>query len=294
MLRPLIIVCFVCLSWLPAQAAERGALFRLSAHGHTMFLFGTMHVGLPAFYPLEPQLAAAVESASVLALELDPQPSFAKVAAALNRYGKLAPDAAGYAELGPRKLTRIDEMARAAGIDPATARTYKPVLLATLLSLAEYEKQGYRASLSTDRELARMARARGVHIVELESLEGQLAMLDSLPVPSQWRFLEECLNSISSGAQANEVRTVVGAWGSADQAGLEAMAQRMYSDNSVGGTFTREVLLDGRNGGLADKIDKLLEDKDKAVSAIGVLHLLGPRSVPELLRARGIAVERVY
>jgi uncharacterized protein YbaP (TraB family) len=30
------------------------------------------------------------------------------------------------------------------------------------------------------------------------------------------------------------------------------------------------------------------------VAAIGVLHLLGKRGVPELLRERGIKVERVY
>jgi uncharacterized protein YbaP (TraB family) len=75
---------------------------------------------------------------------------------------------------------------------------------------------------------------------------------------------------------------------------LEAMAQRIVSDPSVSGKFTREVLIDGRNAGLADKIAALLKDQDKAVAAIGVLHLLGPRSVPELLRGRGLKVERMY
>jgi uncharacterized protein YbaP (TraB family) len=296
-MRRLIIVFFLCLSGMalaPAWAAERGALFRLSAHGHTMHLFGTMHVGVPAFYPLEPRIVAAVVAAPALALELDPDPSPGTVARTLASYGRLAPGAGSYAQLGTRKLALLDELARGTGLDPAAARSFKPVLLATLLSMSEYEKLGYRPDLAADRELARLARAHGVRIVELESLETQLALLDQLPVASQWRFLDDCLDSIASGAQASEARAVVDAWGSADQAGLEAMAQRVAADDSVSGRFTREVLIDGRNGALADQIDTLLKEQDQAVAAIGVLHLVGKRSVPELLRERGVTIERVY
>jgi uncharacterized protein YbaP (TraB family) len=296
MRRRLIIVFFLGLVWLApdAWAAGRGALFRVTANGHTLHLYGTMHVGIDAFYPLEPRIAAAVAAAPALALELDPDPSAMAVARAINTYGVLPPDAPGYAQLEPRRLALLDTLARASGMDPASAHRFKPVLLAALLSVGEYEKLGYRSNLSTDRALAKLARQHGIRIVELESLPAQLAMLDRLPAELQWRFLEESLDSIASGAQASEARTIVDAWGNADQAALEAMAQRIHADQTVGGKFTREVLIDGRNGGLADKIEALLKEQDKAVAAIGVLHLLGPRSVPELLRARGLTVERVY
>jgi len=54
------------------------------------------------------------------------------------------------------------------------------------------------------------------------------------------------------------------------------------------------VLLDGRNGALADKLAVLLKKEEKTVAAIGLLHLLGKRGVPALLQARGYRVERVY
>jgi uncharacterized protein YbaP (TraB family) len=69
---------------------------------------------------------------------------------------------------------------------------------------------------------------------------------------------------------------------------------RIAADTSLSGRFAREVLLDGRNGALAGKLGQLLADEENTVAAIGVLHLLGKNSVPELLRARGIEVERVY
>lgn len=296
-MRRLIIVFFFSIFSLvfgPVSAADRGALFKLSAHGHTMYLFGTMHVGVPGFYPFEPRLMAALSAASTLALELDPDPSPLAAARAVARHGMLAQGPNAYMQLGTRKLALLDELARQAGMAPSAARNLKPVLLAVLLSTAEYEKLGYRADLSTDRELVRLARAGGKRILELESLESQLTMLDRLSAPNQWRFLDECLDSIVSGRQLAEARSVVDAWGSADRAGLDAMAARVAGSAGVSGQFARDVLLDGRNPGLADKLAALLGAENNALAAIGVLHLLGPRSVPALLAERGVHVERVY
>jgi uncharacterized protein YbaP (TraB family) len=296
-MRRLIIVVFLSLAWLVsvgAAAAERGALFRLSAHGHSMYLFGTMHVGVQAFYPLEPRIAEAVAHAPVLALELDPDPSPLVAARAVEQHGMLPKDSSGYAKLDAGKRAQLDEAVRQAGMDPAGARKLKPVLLAVLLSVSQYEKLGYRPDLSTDRVLARMAREHGVPIVELESLDGQLGMLDRLAPPDQWRFLDECLASLKAGLQLKEARTVVDAWGSADRAALDALAERTAADNSVSGRFAREILLDGRNGVLAEKVEGLLQQQDSAVAAIGVLHLLGKHSVPALLTAHGVSVERIY
>ena len=66
-----ILLSLFCFALPSAWGADRGALFKVSANGHTMYLFGTMHVGVPEFYPLEPRIAQAVAGASTLALEID-------------------------------------------------------------------------------------------------------------------------------------------------------------------------------------------------------------------------------
>jgi uncharacterized protein YbaP (TraB family) len=296
-MRRQIIVLFLtlfCLAFGAAAAAPRGALFLVTANGHTMYLFGTMHVGLPQFYPLEPRLMEALDKASTLALELDPDQPQDTMLSALRAHGMSRGGAASWSVLAPAKRERLEQMVRQAGLDPAVAGSFKPVLLATMLSLSEFEKIGYRSALAADRFLAQRARASKVRILELESLDAQLALLDQMPVEQQWRFLDETTGAIESGAQQDEVRRVVDAWGSADQQGLDALSARIAGDNSVSGRFTREVLLDGRNDALADKLARLLASEDNTVGAIGVLHLLGKNGVPALLRARGLKVERVY
>jgi uncharacterized protein len=296
-MQRLIIVFFAALAWVsaaPAWATDRGALFRLTGHGHTMYLFGTMHGGTPEFYPLEPRIANAVASAPVLALELDPDLPPLEVRQAIKRQGLLPPGSGGYERLAAPKRKQLDGLARSAGLEPVVARSFKPGLLATILSVAQFEKIGYSVQLAVERELARLAHENKVRIVGLETMDSQLAALGAMPEQTQWRFFDEFLDDVASGEQEKESRAIARAWANADQQALDALADKLRADQSVTAKFTREVLIDGRNGPLAAKIEDLLRKSDKGVAAIGVLHLVGRRSVPELLGARGVKVERVY
>jgi uncharacterized protein YbaP (TraB family) len=276
------------------SAAERGALFRVGLDGHTMYLFGTLHVGLPEFYPLEPRLAGALAGASTLALEIDPAQPQAERARALRSHGMLDSASRGYEGMDPGRRALLDKLVRQGGLDPAGATTFKPVLLATMLALAEYTGQGYRSAFSSEAYLARAARAHGIRLLELESLEQQLSMLDRLPEPERWRFLDEMMGAIASGAQRLDARAMVRAWSSADRQALDAIAARCEADASVSGAFVTRVLLKERNVRLAGRLRQLLRQEKQTVAAIGVLHLLGQGSVPALLQAGGASVERIY
>ena len=51
----------------PTWAVERGALFKVSGHGHMMYLFGTIHMGLPEFFPLDESVTRALAASTTLA-----------------------------------------------------------------------------------------------------------------------------------------------------------------------------------------------------------------------------------
>ena len=291
-------VALLCsLLWLvvpTVSAAERGALFRASLDGHDMYLFGTLHVGLPEFYPLEPRIVEALGQATTLALEIDPAQPQRELQRALREHGMLEPGTAGYDGMESARRELLDRLIVQGGYDPASARNFKPVLLATLLTMAEYTKQGYRIELSSEAWLAERARANATRVVELESLDRQLALLDRLPAPDRWRFLDEMMGTIESGSQRVEARDMVLAWSRADRAALDGIAIRCEADASVSGKFVTQVLLKERNGGLADSLLNLLRQEKRTFAAIGVLHLLGKGSVPALLQERGVSMERIY
>lgn len=294
------IVWMTCLLWLiavPAWAIERGALFKvtdLKGSGHTQYLFGTMHVGLPEFYPLEPRIVDAVQAASTLALEIDPAQPPEQVAQAMLRQGMVVPGGAGYERLAPARRAQLNAALQATGVDAQAANVLNPAMVAVLISLSQYQKLGYRAELSVDAWLAQLARRGKTRVVALETVDGQLGQFNKLSSAEQWHFLDESLDNLASGEELQEARGLVEAWAHADRATLDALVKQVEEDSSVSGKFMRETLLDGRNGALADKLAALLQGEPRTVGAIGMLHLLGKRGVPALLQAKGYRVERVY
>lgn len=295
-MRRQIIVAFLSLFWMlvgPAFGADRGALFKVTGNGHSMYLFGTMHVGQPGFYPLEPRIAAAVAGASTLALEIDPLADQADMARALQASGMATPGAS-IDKLSPAFKHRLNKALEKAGIEASSVAHYKPWLVATVLAIAEYAAQGYRSDLSVDAHLAHIAKANKVPIISLETPSSQMGLFNRLSEPEQMLFLEESIAMIESGKQHAEVRQIGEAWRTADKRALDAIALRAQSDTSISGKFVKAILLDERNIALADKLAGLLQRSDRSVAAIGVLHLIGSNSVPALMKARGLTVERVY
>ena len=294
-MRRQIIVVFLslfCLALPSAWGADRGALFKVSANGHSMYLFGTMHVGQPEFYPLEPRIAAAVAGASTLALEIDPAQDPAAMTEAVKVYGMK--QEGGSDALTPVLRQRLNAALTKAGIDPAAVAHLRPWLVATVLAMAEFAAQGYRADLSVDSHLAQLARASKVPVIALETPAGQMSLFNRMSEAEQVRFLEEGIDLIESGKQRDEVRQIVDAWRTADRRAFDEIAARTARDTSLAGKFVKNVLLDERNVDIADKLAALLKRQNNSVAAIGVLHLVGDKSVPALLGERGLSVERVY
>lgn len=296
-----IIVMFCSLFWLAfgsafaadnAAAPNRGALFKITQDARTLYLFGTIHVGAKDFYPLEPRVAGALKKAPVLALEIDPLGDPRQLAGAVQRHGMTAKGAAP--ALSPAWRLRLDRLLRQYNIEPETVAMMKPWLLASLLTVSEFAAQGYDASLAVDAHLSQRAHAAGQKVVELESAESQMALFDQMTSAEQLLFLQEAIAGIEDKEQAAQAQEIAQAWKQADIKALDALALKAEQDTTFSGRFVQKVLLDGRNPALADGMIKLMGRENNSVAAIGILHLLGNGSVPELLRKRGMTVERIY
>lgn len=295
MRRPIIVV-FLSLFLMAFQvfAAERGALFKATGKGNTLYLYGTIHAGKPDFYPLEPRIRAAMAAAPTLALEIDAARDPAAVMAAFQQHGMFAAGSPGIAALPAERRERIESALKKQGVDPAAVAQMKPWLVTTLLAVADLGKLGYNPALGVDAHLAHLARGGNTRIAELESAQYQAALLNRLPDDEQWRLLEETLENMASGRQLREAREMFDAYERADQKALEGIAHRIDTNATLSGKFIRDVVLIERNGPMADKVASLLAQENNAVVAVGLLHLLGKHGLPELLRQRGITVERVY
>ncbi|MFJ2989065.1 TraB/GumN family protein [Collimonas sp. NPDC087041] len=276
-----------------ATSRQGGALFKIQRNGHSAYVFGTIHVGRADFYPFDDKVLQALQHSSSIALEIDPNNTQA-LAPLMAKYGVYADGKSHQQDLPAALQKDLDALLEKYGMTPASVANLKPWLLASLLGIGEYTSQGYLPQYGVDTTLANFAKSNNKRLVELETPEQQLSLLGSLSDAEQIEFLQDSVDEIQDPVKAQRSLQLVTLWRNGDTDGLAAMLAEMTSEDTFTSRFVQRALLDGRNPGLADGIDKLTNAAPGAFVAIGMLHLVGANSVLTLLRQRGYTVQRVY
>ena len=276
-----------------SAVAGGGALFSIQDDSHTLYLFGTIHVGTPDFYPLEARAMRAMTEAPVIALELDPGQTRI-MQAAVQKYGLYPPGQSFKTALSPAQQRPLLEALKKYNLVPDNLLRFKPWMLAMALTLNEFIDKGYQPELAIDSYIANYAQQHDKPIVELEGAAAQMALFGQLNDKQQISLLQDTISELSHPDTAQKIVALAEVWRTANVTELESLLRDMRTDHSVAGKFATDILLDQRNPKLADGIASLLKKQDQAFAAIGILHLAGPNSVPALLEQRGYRVQRIY
>ena len=257
-----------------------------------VYLFGTIHVGARKMYPLGPVVEQAYAASRLLALEADPTDQ--AVALAAVQHSAYTPPDNLARHISPALMEDVKKAAPALGLPIEYARSMRPQLLSMTMAMMEIGREGYDPGLGLDMHFARRAKQDGKPIIELESIAGQLALLDSFSPELQEAMLRTTVDSIGDGSLANDLRDLVSAWTSGDATGLEAQLDKETEGLSPAQVAEmRERLYDARNREMTDKIVAMLVGNDAVFVAVGAGHLLGATGIVELLRQKGYAVKRL-
>jgi uncharacterized protein YbaP (TraB family) len=277
----------------PVSAPRQGGLYRISGHGRVAYLFGTVHVGERSFYPLAPEVSRALGLASRVVVELDTRADHA-FAHAVERHGSYAAGDDIRHHIAPDTLAQLTDVLHGAGVSLSSMARLKPWLVANIVLSMELERHGYRRSEGVEQVLLAEASSRGARVAELESADYQLALFDTMNDIEAERYLREILRDLASGAALRRAQAVIDAWRSGDAAALEALLADATRGGGAVAEFTRRILLGRRNPEMVAHIEQLMGKDSVTFVGVGLLHLLGPNGLPQLLAQRGYLVEQVY
>lgn len=283
---------------LPATTAapntpSRGALFRIEHQGNTTYLFGTIHVGKPAFYPLGAAVTQAFAQAHKLVVEVDIG-NAAALLSAMQKYGVYATGDGIQNHLSKSTLAKLKQALNLVNISFDKVQQMKPWLLANLLLEMDLKRSGYESTLGVDVFFLNSAKQQNKAVVELETADYQVSLFEEMSASQQELYLGEILAEIKAGTILKDTTELMRAWSDADIAAQDSMVRKIVNDKTFAAEFTQRVLLDRRNPAMAGKIEGFLKNEKATFVGVGLLHLIGERSIPALLRQRGYAVERVY
>jgi uncharacterized protein YbaP (TraB family) len=282
----------------PPGAAEPkpGPLvWRVESAGRTSHLFGTIHLGIDLDRALGPRGTAALDAATTVFVEMDlSNPNRARaLGAEAARSGVLPIGQSLRQMLGPEMWARLCQVLP--NTNPASLDHLEPWLAALSALQAIAAKSGATpqatakgpARIPMDVVIVQRARQRGAAVVELDSMQQQLAAFMKLPRTEALAMLRELLRN--PDAAGGQLRSIVAAYDSDD---AERRLTRLVDDMQAQTPAFAEHLLFRRTERWAEQLDLPLR-AGGAFVAVGAGHLVGPRGLPALLARRGFRVERL-
>jgi uncharacterized protein len=284
----LVLLVVPVLAALPAAAVSY--LWEVTSLTNRVYLFGTVHAGKQDWYPLPRAVEDAFEDSRVLVVEAD-----ITDAAAMKR----SSNAMNYA--WPANLTTnvpADEYARFRRLLPRYSLPedqviqLKPFMAVSLLVFSEWARLGFMPNYGVDLYLITKAKAEKKPIVEIEGVDAQIRLMDSLTNQENLTLFKGTLDALESGLTDEQVKGLVAAWQAGDPAGILEVARR-YNEKIPGAREFENKFIWSRHGAMLEKIEGYLnQSKDRHFVAVGALHLAGPQGLVEMLRKKGYIVRQ--
>lgn len=273
----------------------------MSASGHTVWVFGTIHVPDPRVLDLPPVVADAFDEAGQVITEIPLDGGTqADIESTL-----LLPEGQRLSDLiGNARFTRLQQVVRAS-LDTRAPRV-APIVLGMLdrltpfavmaqLATLEYVPDLLEGRLSLDARLYADAKAAGKHVSGLETAAEQVGVFDAFSMAEQVALLDGALGEREAPAAGVTGPALVDLYLRGDAIALaDVMRSVRGSDESLARKFEHHVLL-VRNRRMAERIAVVRRaDRDGTIFvAVGALHLVGAGSVLDELTRLGYAISRV-
>ena len=273
-----------------AGSQARHFLWEVQSMTNRAWLFGTVHAGKKEWYPLAPVIEEAFAASPVLAVEADVT-DLAGIAKTADTMSYPPPDTLAK-HVPPADYARFVTQLERYGMPEERVKNLKPFTAVSLLMFAEWQRQGYGPQFGVDSYLLVKAKAAKKKVVELEGIESQAKLVDSLTEEEQRTAFDGTLKALESGLTADQIDGMVKAWTSGDAFLLLEVARR-YNEKVPGAGALEEKFIWSRHDAMVAKIEGFLnKEKETHFIAVGSLHLTGKRGLVELLRAKGYLVRQ--
>ncbi len=274
----------------------QGLLWKIEAPGQSSpaFVFGTIHVDDPRVTNLPPVVEQAFTSSQSFHPEIAMDPAnLARLSMRMfYRDGRTLEEA-----LGPSLYESTEDLLEDYGIPEDAARFMQPWAVIMILSTPP-QSAVLRGALLGEGEaevldvmLYRRALEREMLVVELETVDEQVAIFDGLSREDQVALIRAAVQDLDNRGNL-DLDDLIRAY---SERNLARIVQSL-TDQERGNPLLARVhrrLLNNRNHVMTNRMDGYMR-AGGAFVAVGALHLPGKEGVLQLLENRGFVLTRLY
>jgi uncharacterized protein YbaP (TraB family) len=267
-------------------------LWEVEGDNSTVYLFGSLHLGEPGFYPLPEKIERTFRSADHVVFEVDPREMTSpRAQQRMLQMGSLAPGQSLREVLSPAVVAELETRLRFMGVPPENFMNFRPWFVTLMLTSLQYTSLGYFPDYGVEQYIAREV-SDTAGTLALETLDEQLGFLQHLDGEA---FLAYTLANFEEGRQM--ASSLVEAWRCADKPVLNALLTKGFEADGAPGIdmeALKDKLITERNVEMAEKIRGYLQEgSGDYFVVVGSAHYLGEGSIVELLRKQGHEVTAV-
>ncbi|WP_251034758.1 TraB/GumN family protein [Paenibacillus polymyxa] len=267
-----------------------GFLWKVLHGKTTMYVYGTIHLGHPDFYPLASGIEKAYEDADVILPEIN----MFKVDVNEEKIKEMAlfeDDTTLDDVLSEASYAKLSEIFEAHEMTLADYNHFQPWFLGTLLNQISNEESELAPEYGVDLYFLQRALEDNKEIVDLETVEMQYEVQSGFSMETQVQMLE------GSIADHEETASFLNQLGYNWVHGNEDAFKNQLTEGfeSVDEKY-QQAINDTRNIHMAHKLDEILQTDDGQTYFvfIGAAHVLIEPSVPGELEKKGYEMERIY
>lgn len=262
------------------------ALWKVTGGHSTVYLFGSVHLLPEGGFSVRGDLEDALDDADRVCLEIDPGATDEAATTTITLARAIDPDGRDLFELLGSDADRVRAKAEDAGVQLEPLAMFEPWFAGLMVSVMALQSHGYDAQHGVEQVIEAEAKKAGKAGCGLETLDGQLGMLDGLSADLQREILMQSIDEAEN--IESKIDPMVSAWRSGDERGLERSVEEDFDDYPE----LADVLIFKRNARWAGQVSEMLEGDEDVLLVVGAMHLVGDKGLPALLEKRGYRVER--
>lgn len=272
------------------QARPGPTIWRIADENSEIWLYGSHHMLPEGVDWRRPALDELLAGSDVIYFEADVDGDFLFTAQAtilqqgFDFSGRLLMD-----QLTWEGAERLQWIATMLDVDIDQLNAMRPWLALIVIQQLLAERIDARPEFGVEGVLHPIAERGGMEIRYLEGPTDALTGLSETPETAQLAALEIVLRDIEERGDRFILETIE-YWSIGDDAWIEAQVMADADDPDV--AIFYDVLLTDRNLRWMPALTAALDSDERAIVVVGAAHLVGPNSLPDLLREAGFTVER--
>ncbi len=284
------------------ELGGKGFAWTIKNKENTVHLLGSVHLANASVHPFNKKLRNAFVKADKLVMEIDIIKMAQNQAQAMSAY--VYQDGTTLeSQIGKDNYELASQFLQSAGISIDLFKNYKPwafnIVLQQIKENTVTTKKAnlkINAKYGIDMWFNNVAYLMQKPVVELETVESQIALFDSQKKEDQVAELEKTLQDVNNEEETTEMMKTIGDILKTWKNGNRDEFLKVFDVEKLEETEFGKNLLEDRDKGMADKIDAMLKEdgKNTYFVVVGSGHCFSKTNIRKRLEEKGYTVYNFY